>query len=87
MNDYKQGNTIYILMGAMSAHGLLEDWLQHNYECDLMIRRYKKKKRKMVVETTSLIWANRIVQWHSYDQVTYSSKNENEQSKTGDRIG
>lgn len=87
MNDYKQGDTIYILMGAMSAHGLLEDRLQHNYECDILIRRSKKKKRKMAVETTSLIWVNRIVQWHSYAQVTYSSKNENEQSKTGDRIG
>ena len=50
-NDYKQGDTIYILMTAMCAQGLLEDWLQHNYECDLHLHRSKQNKGMVVVET------------------------------------
>lgn len=70
-NDYKQGDTIYILMTAMSAQGLLEDWLQHNYECDLHLHRSKQNKGMVVVETKDLMWASRIIKWHKCERVTY----------------
>lgn len=73
-SDYKQGDTIYILMDPIHAHGLMDDWVNHNYECDLMVHRSKKNKGKIVVETKDLMWANRIIQWHSYEKVTYGSK-------------
>lgn len=73
-NDYKQGDTIYILMTAMSAQGLLEDWLQHNYECDLHLHRSKQNKGMVVVETKDLMWASRIIKWHKCEKVTYKTK-------------
>lgn len=72
-NEYQQGDTIYILMDAMSAKGLLDDWL-HNYECDLHLRRSVKNKGKLVVETKDLMWAIRIIKWHKYEQVTYKHR-------------
>ena len=60
-------------MTAMSAQGLLEDWLQHNYECDLHLRRSVKNKGKVVIETKDLLWASRILKWHGYEQVTYKN--------------
>ena len=71
MEDYKQGDTIYILMKRENAEGLLDDWLHHNYVCDLHIRRSVKNKGKVVVETNDLMWASRIIKWHGYEQVTY----------------
>ena len=73
-NEYKQGDTIYILMTAMSAQGLLEDWLQHNYECDLHLHRSKQNKGMVVVETKDLMWASRIIKWHKCEKVTYKTK-------------
>ena len=73
-NEYQRGDTIYILMDAMGAQGLLDDWLHHNYECDLHIHRSKKNKGKVVVETKDPIWANRIIRWHGHEQITYKSK-------------
>ena len=70
-NEYQQGDTIYILMDAMSAKGLLDDWLHHNYECDLHLRRSVKNKGKVVIETKEPMLASRIIKWHRYDQVTY----------------
>ena len=70
-NEYQQGYTIYILMDAMSAQSLLEDWLHHNYECDLHLHRSTKNKGKVVIETKDLMWAARIIKWHTCDQVTY----------------
>ena len=43
-NEYQQGDTIYILMDAMSAKGLLDDWLHHNYECHFRQGFYKKMR-------------------------------------------
>lgn len=70
-NEYQPGDIIYILMDAMSAQSLLDDWLHHNYECDLHLRRSVKNKGKVVIETKDLMWANRIIKWHKYEQVTY----------------
>ena len=30
-----------------------------------------KNKGKFVLKTKSLMWANRIIQWHGYEKVTY----------------
>ena len=40
-NDYKQGDTIYILMKRENAEELLDDWMRHGYECDLHIHKSK----------------------------------------------
>lgn len=73
-NDYKQGDTIYILMTAMSAQGLLDDWLEQGFLCDLHIHRSKKNKGMLVVETKDPMWASRIIKNYGYDQVTYKTK-------------
>ena len=72
--EYQQGDTIYILMDSKSAEGLLNDWLHFNYECDLLIHRSKKNPGKVVIETTDPMWANRILKWHTYQEVTYKSR-------------
>lgn len=71
MEEYKDGDTIYILMKSGSAESLMDDWLHLNYECDLHVHRSKKNKGCLVVETKNLMWANRIIRWHSYERVTY----------------
>ena len=74
MEDYKQGDTIYILMKRENAEVLLDDWLRHVYECDLHIHKSKQTQGCVVVETKDLMWANRIIKWHNYDKVTYKHK-------------
>ncbi len=73
-NEYQQGDTIYILMDTISAQGLLNDWFEHGYECALHIHRSTLNKGMVVVETKDLMWANRIIQWHNYEKVTYKNK-------------
>ena len=70
-NEYQPVDIIYILMDAMSAQILLDDWLHHNYKCDLHLRRSVKNKGKVVIETKNLMWANRIIKWHKYEQLIY----------------
>ncbi|MBR1839373.1 MAG: hypothetical protein IJ782_02115 [Prevotella sp.] len=70
-NEYQQGDTIYMLMDKMSAEGLLDDWLYHRYECDLLIHRSQKNKGMVVVETKDPMWASRIIQWHKPSKVMY----------------
>lgn len=41
-NDYKQGDTIYILLEDFVASTLMDDWVNHNYECDMLVHRSKK---------------------------------------------
>ena len=71
MEDYKTGDTIYILMMRENAEGLLDDWIRHGYECDLHIHKSKQTQGCVVVETKDLMWANRIIKWYRYEQVTY----------------
>lgn len=68
---YHDGDTIYILMGADSVRGVLEDWVEQNRQCDLVVHRSRKHKGKYVIETTDVIWSSRIIQWHKCDQVIY----------------
>lgn len=70
-NEYQPGDIIYILMKRENTEGLLDDWLHHGYECDLHIHKSKQNQGCVVVETKSLMWANRIIKWHKYERVTY----------------
>lgn len=71
MKEYKEGDTIYILMKGDHAACLAEDWYEKNYECDLLIKRSVKNKGKVVIVTKNLMWANRIIRWFPYEEVTY----------------
>lgn len=71
MNKYKDGDTIFILMTAEQCKSVMREWLEQNYECDLNVMRSQKNKGKFVLKTKSLMLANRIIQWHGYEKVTY----------------
>lgn len=72
--EYKEGDTIYILMEAIIASTLMDDWVNHNYSCDMLVHRSKKHPGYIVVETKNLLWANRIIKWYQYKEVTYQTK-------------
>lgn len=72
--DYKRGDTIYLLTDARSATSLMDDWLTHNYECDLLVHRSLKNKGCVVVETTDLLWARRIILWYKPKKVKCKTK-------------
>ena len=74
MEDYKQGDTIYILMKRENAEELLDDWMRNGYECELHIHKSKQTQGCVVVETKDIMWANRIIKWHRYERVTYKHK-------------
>ena len=71
MEDYRDGDTIYILLKRSQAESVLNEWLEGNHACDLKVRRSQKTKGCVVVETTDLMWANRIIRWFAYERVTY----------------
>lgn len=73
MKDYKDGDTIFILMTAEQCKSVMREWFELNYECDLTVTRSLKNKGKFVLKTKSLMWASRIIQWHGYVQVTYQT--------------
>ena len=64
MDKYKDGDTIFILMTAEQCKSVMREWLERDYECDLNVMRSQKNKGKFVLKTKSLMWANRIIQWH-----------------------
>ena len=68
MDKYKDGDTIFILMTAEQCKSVMREWLEHNYECDLNVMRSQKNKGKFVLKTKSLMWSNRIIQWHHQGQ-------------------
>ena len=71
MNKYKDGDTIFILMTAEQCKSVMREWLEQKYECDLNVMRSQKNKGKFVLKTKSLLRANRMIQWHGYEKVTY----------------
>ena len=71
MNDYRQGDTIYILLKKIQAESVMNEWLEGNWQCDLTAHRSHKNKGCVVLETTDLMFAARIIQWHTYEKVTY----------------
>jgi hypothetical protein len=71
MNDYRQGDTIYILLKKIQAESVMDEWLEGNWQCDLTVHRSQKNKGCVVLVTTDLMFAARIIQWHTYERVTY----------------
>ena len=70
---YHDGDTIYILLKRSQAESVLNEWLEGNHACDLRVHRSQKTKGCVVLETTNLMWANRIIRWFPYERVTYKS--------------
>ena len=73
MDKYKDGDTIFILMTAEQCKSVMREWLEQNYEGDLNVMRSQKNRGKFVLKTKSLMWTNRIIQWHGYEKVTYQT--------------
>ena len=75
MNDYQQGDTIYILLKKSQAESVMDEWLEGNWQSDLTVHRSQKTKGCVVLETTDLMFAARIIQWKPYEKVTYKRSN------------
>lgn len=71
LKDYRQGQTIYLLLSAQQCHGVVNDWNEAQYECDLRVSRSKKNPGCYVVETRSLMWATRIIKWFGCMEATW----------------
>ncbi|WP_308271948.1 hypothetical protein [Prevotella sp.] len=74
MNEYKEGDTIYILLTKSQAESVMGEWLENNWDCDLTVHRSQKTKGRVVLETMDLMFAARIIQWHTYERVTFKGK-------------
>lgn len=72
--EYKDGDTIYILLTKSQAESVMGEWIENNWECDLTVHRSQKTKGRVVLETTDLMFAARVCQWHQYEKVTYKRK-------------
>ena len=75
LDDYRQGDTIYILLKKCQAESVMDEWLDGNWTCNLTVHRSQKTKGCVVLETTDLMFAARIIHWHSYEKVTYKRTN------------
>lgn len=62
IDEYKEGNTIQLLIHGSHIGAVMEDWLDGNRECDIKVRR-AKTKGCIVLETTDILYAAHIVQW------------------------
>lgn len=49
MNDYRQGDTIYILLKKGQAESVMDEWLEGNWQCDLTAHRSQKNKGCVVL--------------------------------------
>lgn len=75
LDDYRQGDTIYILLKKSQAESVMDEWLEGNWQSDLTVHRSQKTKGCVVLETTDLMFAARIIQWKPYEKVTYKRAN------------
>ena len=73
MDEYKEGDTIQVLIHGSHIGTVMEDWLESRRECDIRVRR-AKKKGCVVLETTDIIYASHIVQW--FPDVKVNIKNQ-----------
>lgn len=72
--EYKDGDTIYILLTKSQAESVMGEWIENNWGCDLTVHRSQKNKGCVVLETTDLMFAARVCQWHKYEKITYKRK-------------
>lgn len=75
LDDYRQGDTIYILLKKSQAESVMDEWLEGNWQSDMTVHRSQKTKGCVVLETTDLMFAARIIQWKPYEKVTYKRAN------------
>ena len=73
MDEYKEGDTIQVLIHGSHIGAVMDDWLESNRECDIRVRR-AKTKGCVVLETTDIIYASHIVQW--FPDVKVNIKNQ-----------
>ena len=73
--EYKEGDTIYILLTKSQAESVMGEWIENNWGCDLTVHRSQKTKGCVVLETTDLMFAARVCQWHQYEKITYKRRN------------
>ena len=62
IDEYKEGDTIQLLIHGSHIGAVMEDWLDGNREGDIKVRR-AKTKGCIVLETTDILYAAHIVQW------------------------
>lgn len=62
MDEYKEGDTIQVLIHGSHIGAVMEDWLESRRECDIRVRR-AKTKGCIVLEITDILYAAHIVQW------------------------
>ena len=62
MDEYKEGDTIQVLIHGSHIGAVMEDWLESHRECDIRVCR-AKTKGCVVLETTDIMYAVHIVQW------------------------
>lgn len=62
IDEYKEGDTIQLLIAGTHIGAVMEDWLESHRACDIRVRR-AKTKGCVVLETTDVIYAAHIVQW------------------------
>lgn len=62
IDEYKEGDTIQVLIHGSHIGAVMEDWLESHRECDIRVRR-AKTKGCVVLETADIIYAAHIVQW------------------------
>lgn len=60
---YPSGTRFLLLLHHDDVVGILDDWFEGNFSCDLRIRR-AKTKGCVVVETTDALYAARIYRYH-----------------------
>lgn len=61
-DGYKEGDTVQLLIQGSHIGAVLDDWNESHRECDMRVRR-AKTKGCVVLETTDILYASRIVQW------------------------
>lgn len=65
MNDYSPGDIFYVLMKPEDIPFLVETWIYYDYlQGDLIIRRSKKNKGMLVLETKSVMFAYKALREH-----------------------
>ncbi len=63
MSNQKNPEIYLMLLPNDRVADVLEDWLARNLACNLTLRRAKTKGHT-VIETSDVIFAARIKQWH-----------------------
>lgn len=62
IDEYREGDTIQLLVHGSHIGAVMNDWLESHRECDIRVRR-AKTKGYVVLETIDIIYASHIVQW------------------------